>query len=115
METMIRMLPEFEHRAKVMAKKYKSFVKDYKNFIESLKKNPIQGKSLGGGVYKIRISITSKSKGKSGGARILTYNVKKLDPDKFIVVLMSIYDKSEMENVSDAYLKDILKEAKRMT
>ena len=53
METIIRMLPEFEHKAKAMAKKYKSFVKDYKDFIESLKTNPIQGKSLGGGVYKI--------------------------------------------------------------
>lgn len=84
------MLPEFEHKAKAMAKKYKSFVKDYKDFLESLKTNPIQGKSLGGGVYKIRISITSKSKGKSGGARILTYNVKRVDPDKIFVILMSI-------------------------
>lgn len=114
METIIRMLPEFEHKAKTMAKKYKSFVKDYKDFIESLKANPIQGKSLGGGVYKIRISITSKSKGKSGGARILTYNVKKVNPDKVFVILMSIYDKSEMESVSDGYLKSILKEAKRL-
>ena len=114
METLIRMLPEFEHRAKSLAKKYKSFIKDYNDFVESLKLNPIQGNSLGGGVYKIRISITSKAKGKSGGARILTYNVKKVNPDKYVVVLMSIYDKSEMENVSDNYLKDILKEAKRL-
>ena len=90
-------------------------MQDYKIFIESLKTNPIQGKSLGGGVYKIRISISSKSKGKSGGARILTYNVKRVNQEKFIVVLMSIYDKSEMDNVSDGYLKDIVKEAKRLT
>ena len=108
------MLPEFEHKAKALAKKYKSFVKDYKDFLELLKTNPIQGKSLGGGVYKIRISITSKSKGKSGGARILTYNVKKVNPDKIFVILMSIYDKSEMESVSDSYLKRILKEAKHI-
>ena len=114
METIIRMLPEFEHKAKTLAKKYKSFVKDYKDFLELLKTNPIQGKSLGGGVYKIRISITSKSKGKSGGARILTYSVKRVDPDKIFVILMSIYDKSEMESVSDSYLKRILKEAKRI-
>ena len=62
-------------------------MQDYKIFIESLKTNPIQGKSLGGGVYKIRISISSKSKGKSGGARILTYNVKRVNQEKFIVVL----------------------------
>ena len=47
------MLPEFEHKAKAMAKKYKSFVKDYKDFIESLKTNPIQGKSLGGVYIKL--------------------------------------------------------------
>ena len=114
METIIRMLPEFEHRAKAIARKYKSFVQDYKIFIESLKTAPKQGKSLGGGVYKIRIPISSKTKGKSGGARILTYTVNKVSTDMFIVVLMSIYDKSEMENVSDAYLKNILKEAKRL-
>ena len=44
----------------------------------------------------------------------MTYNVKKVNPEKYIVVLMSIYDKSEMDNVSDTYLKDILKEAKRL-
>ena len=66
------------------------------------------------GRYFLGISITSKAKGKSGGARILTYNVKKVNPEKYVVVLMSIYDKSEMENVSDNYLKDILKEAKRL-
>lgn len=115
METIIKVLPEFKHRAKTMAKKYKSFVEDYNDFIKSLKENPIQGTSLGGGVYKIRLSITSKGKGKSGGARVLTYNVKKVNPDKFMVVLMSIYDKSEMENVSDNYLKEILKEAKRLS
>lgn len=114
MEIIIKMLPEFSHRAKTISKKYKSFVNDYKIFIESLKMNPIQGKSLGGGVYKIRISIASKTKGKSGGARVLTYNVKKVNPEKYIIVLMSIYDKSEMENVSDNYLKDILREAKRL-
>ena len=65
-------------------------------------------------MYKIGIPISSKTKGKSGGARILTYTVNKVSTDMFIVVLMSIYDKSEMENVSDAYLKNILKEAKRL-
>lgn len=114
METLIKILPEFEHRARMMAKKYRSFAKDYKAFIESLKMNPIQGRSLGGGVYKIRIAIASKAKGKSGGARILTYCVKRVEPEKIIVVLMSIYDKGDMDNVSDNYIKDILKEAKRL-
>ena len=58
-----------------MAKKYKSFVKDYDDFLDSLEKNPFQGTFLGMGVYKTRMAIASKGKGKSGGARVLTYNV----------------------------------------
>ena len=33
-------LPEFERRAKILAKKYKSFVKDYDEFLDSLEENP---------------------------------------------------------------------------
>lgn len=105
-------LPEFERRAKILAKKYKSFVKDYDEFLDSLEENPFQGTSLGMGVYKIRMAIASKGKGKSGGARVLTYNVTKTTPDKVVVTLLSIFDKGEMENVSDAYIKSLVKETK---
>lgn len=112
MDASIKYLPEFERRAKALAKKYKSFVKDYDAFLDSLKKNPFQGTSLGQGVYKIRMAIASKGKGKSGGARVLTYNVKRVSSERVVVTLMSVFDKGEMENVSDAYLKEIIKEAK---
>ena len=105
-------IPEFERRAKVLAKKYKSFLKDYDDFLDSLEKNPFQGTSLGGGVYKTRMQIVSKGKGKSGGARVLTYNVNKIEPNKISITLLSIFDKGEMENVTDAYIKSIVKEAK---
>lgn len=112
MDACIKYLPEFERRAKALAKKYKSFVKDYDVFLDSLKKNPFQGTSLGQGVYKIRMAIASKGKGKSGGARVLAYNVKRASSERVVVTLMSVFDKGEMENVSDAYLKEIIKEAK---
>ena len=105
-------LPEFERRAKILAKKYKSFVKDYNEFLDSLEKNPFQGTSLGMGVYKIRMAIASKGKGKSGGARVLTYNVTKTAPDKVVVTLLSVFDKGEMENVSDAYIKSLVNKTK---
>lgn len=107
-----RYLPEFERRAKGLAKKYKSFVNDYNDFLDSLEKNPFQGTSLGMGIYKTRMAIDSKGKGKSGGARVLTYNVTKTAPDKVVVTLLSIFDKGEMENVSDAYIKSLVKETK---
>ena len=106
-------LPEFERRAKDLAKKYRSFVKDYDDFLDSLEKNPFQGTSLGMGVYKTRMAILSKGKGKSGGARVLTYNVTKTAPEKVVVTLLSIFDKGEMENVSDAYIKSLVKETKK--
>ena len=106
-------LPEFAKRAKALDKKYKSFVKDYDDFLDSLEKDPYQGISLGMGVYKTRMAIVAKGKGKSGGVRVLTYNVKKTAPNMIIVTLLSIFDKGEMENVSDAYIKSLVKEVKK--
>ena len=54
MRVVFKYLPEFEKRAKVLAKKYKSFAKDYDDFLDSLEKDPFQGVSLGMGVYKTR-------------------------------------------------------------
>lgn len=103
-------LPEFERRAKALAKHYKSFPKDYDSFLDSLEKNPFQGVALGGGVYKIRMQIAAKGKGKSGGARVLTYNVTRTEPDEVQITLMSIFDKSEMVNVSDAYISSLVQQ-----
>lgn len=54
------------------------------------------------------MTIASKGKGKSGGARVITYNVQKQTTDKVLITLMSIYDKSEIDNVSDAYLRQLV-------
>ena len=85
MEVIFDYLYEFEKRAKNLAKKYKSFVSDYNAFLDFLEANPFSGKSLGGSMYKHRMPITSKSKGKSGGARVITYNVQQTD-DKVIMM-----------------------------
>ena len=66
------------------------------------------GIALGNDCYKIRMAITSKGKGKSGGARIITY-VAVIQSNIF---LLSIYDKSEAENISDKELKERLKKLK---
>lgn len=108
MEVSFDYLPEFERRAKALAKHYKSFPKDYEEFLDSLEANPFQGVSLGEGVYKTRMKIAAKGKGKSGGARVLTYNLTQTDPNQVKVTLMSIFDKGEMENVSDAYIRSLV-------
>lgn len=110
MEVSFDYLPEFERRAKALAKHYKSFQKDYNAFLDSLEANPFQGVSLGEGVYKTRMQISAKGKGKSGGARVLTYNVTHAEPERVQITLMSIFDKSEMANVSDAYIRSLVQQ-----
>ena len=100
---------EFKRQFRRLSKKYHSLTNDLETFQEELKKNPFQGSDLGGGVRKIRMAIGSKGKGKSGGARVLTLNV--LVSDDANVTLLTIYDKEEIDNVSDNYIKWLVSEA----
>lgn len=68
--------PEFKRQFKRLAKKYHSLKTDYNAWLDEIYKNPLVGDDLGGGIRKIRMAIADKGKGKSGGARILTLNVK---------------------------------------
>lgn len=74
MNVSITTLDEFEKQARRLSKKYKSLKDDLANLQKELLENPFQGDDLGGGVRKIRMAISSKGKGKSGGARVLTLN-----------------------------------------
>lgn len=102
----IKTIPSFDREIKKLAKKYPSLKSEFKDLIQSLKEDPTQGASLIKNCYKIRLAIKSKGKGKSGGARVITY-IKLVDND---VYLISIYDKSEKDSISDKELKDILKQ-----
>lgn len=109
MEVIIRTIPEFDRRAKRLAKKYKSLKSDLQNLVTTLRKVPIHGTDLGGGVYKVRLAIASKGSGKSGGGRVITYTVKVAEPDSYEVTLLTIYDKSEISNVTDTYTKELVR------
>lgn len=103
----VETIPEFEKEAKKLAKKYTSIKSDLASLASSLKINPIQGSDLGSGIFKIRLAITSKNKGQSGGARVITY-VKVV---KETVFLITIFDKSVRENITKQQIKTILKRA----
>lgn len=105
-------LPEFARNLKRFAKKYKSMAADYSLFLESLKTNPFQGDDLGNGVRKVRMAVSSKGKGKSGGMRVITYSLNVIEDEKINITLLTIYDKSEIQNVSDDYLKWLIAEVK---
>jgi mRNA-degrading endonuclease RelE of RelBE toxin-antitoxin system len=97
-------VPSFKRAIKKLAKKYGSLKDDLAVLFKSLEENPVQGTSLGKNCYKIRLAISSKGKGKSGGARLITNIV--IDEEK--VYLLSIYEKSEKENLTDKELDDLL-------
>ena len=96
----------FRKEAKKLSKKYPSLRIELKQLGELLAKDPTNGTSLGNDCYKIRLSIKSKGKGKSGGARVITHVVHVADQ---VVYLLSVYDKSDQENISDKELKELLK------
>jgi hypothetical protein len=99
----------FERKLKRLAKKYKSLASDLALVIDELTINPTMGTPIGKDCYKLRIAISSKGKGKSGGARMITF----VRIVKQTVFLMDIYDKSEQVTISDKELQlliDILQE-----
>lgn len=103
----ILITPSFKACIKQLAKKHRSLDNDLKALTQELLANPTMGTSLGGDLYKIRMAIKSKGKGKSGGARIIT--VVRVEAN--CIVLAYIYDKSEIGNLPDARLKALAQEA----
>lgn len=94
----------FIREAKRLTKKHHSLKSDLLKLRTSLESDPVQGVPLGNNLFKIRMAITSKGKGKSSGARIITY-VFVVEEQ---VYLMSIYDKSSKEKITDAEIKTYL-------
>jgi hypothetical protein len=99
----------FQREAKILSKKYHSLKDDLASFRENLLKNPFIGVDLGNNSRKIRIAITSKNKGKRGGARIIIYNLI-VNIDETKVYLLSIYDKGEKDSISKQEIEDLKKQ-----
>ncbi len=94
----------FDKELKRLAKKHRSIKEDICELGEKLDENPTLGDEIIKHCYKIRMAITSKNKGKSGGARIITY----LYINEETVFLLSIYDKGEQEDISNNELKELI-------
>ena len=119
MKVTVKITKSFSSAAKPLLKKYHSLSKDLLNLEKELMGTPRLGTSLGQDVYKIRLRISSKEKGKSGGARVISFVettligvIKKISDEEITVNLLSIYDKADVENISDKELKELIKSAK---
>ncbi len=99
--------PDFQKLFKKLAKKYPSLKADLQQLIGLLSENPTTGTNLGHNIYKIRMAISSKGRGKSGGARVVTF----LLTDEMEIYLIHIYDKSQLDSLTKNQILDLLKKA----
>lgn len=109
----VRTTPHFEREAKVLARRYRSFKEDLRSFIDSLRETPLQGAELGSGIRKIRLVITSKGRGKFGGARVITYTICASESDGR-VYLVDVYDKADYSTVDVSVVKKMIAELDRL-
>jgi mRNA-degrading endonuclease RelE of RelBE toxin-antitoxin system len=98
-------IPTFDKELKSLSKKHRSIKLDLAQLGKQLLENPKRGDEILQNCYKIRMAIASKGKGKSGGARVITY----IYIQEETVYLLSIYDKSEHTSISDAVIRDLIK------
>jgi mRNA-degrading endonuclease RelE of RelBE toxin-antitoxin system len=102
----IKTLPDFDKEVKRIAKKHKGIKSDIAKLIGDLEENPLLGTNIGQNLYKIRLSISGTNKGKSGGARVITYVIVVNE----IVYLSEIYLKSEDDTVDPDLIVQRLKD-----
>ena len=103
----IKTIPNFDKEFKKLYKKYPSLLDDFQIVLKELSLNPQFGTSIGKGCFKIRMSISSKNKGKSSGAKIISC-VKIKDE---VITLISIYDKSEQADIPQNLLLQLLEDS----
>lgn len=101
----VKTIPYFDRQAKRLTRKFQSFKNELSELFDSLEVDPTQGTALGNDCYKIRVAIKSKGQGKSGGARAITHVIAVREH----VYLLTVFDKSEKDNISDKELQELLK------
>ena len=94
----------FKKEAKRLVRKHPSLKNELTALGEALAENPTLGIPLGNDVFKIRLAVASKGRGKSGGARVISY-VQFVDET---VLLLSIYNKGEKDTISDQEIQRLL-------
>jgi len=101
----IQLTQNFTKEAKKLVKKYASLKNELGDLFEELQNNPTIGTPLGNNIYKIRLAISSKGKGKRGGARVLSF-VKVSDTT---VLLFSIFSKGTKDNITDKEIEELIR------
>ena len=118
MKVTVKITNSFRSAVKPLLKKHHSLSNDLLSLEKELMTTPRMGTLLGQDVYKIRLKISSKGKGKSGGARVIslveTFLIgvtETISDEETIVNLLTIYDKADVDTISDKELKELIKNA----
>jgi mRNA-degrading endonuclease RelE of RelBE toxin-antitoxin system len=114
MTSKIILTDSFKRDAKKLAKKHRSLGQDIRSLIKELQSDPYLGNRLTPNVYKVRIAIKSKGKGKSGGGRVIYYvniSLEENGDDGINVYLLAIYDKSSMGNIPTHIIDSLIKDS----
>lgn len=94
----------FQKPSKKLSKRYPSFPSDLLKLIEELEEDALIGSPLGGNLRKIRLAIKSKGKGKSGGARVISF----VYLAKNSVHLLTVNEKSDADSIADEELRALV-------
>jgi mRNA-degrading endonuclease RelE of RelBE toxin-antitoxin system len=104
-------LPTFTQNIRRLKKKYRSVLQDVEPTIAQLESGETPGDQVMGvgyPVFKVRIKNSDAQRGKSGGYRILYY-LKTRDR----ILLLTLYSKSEQDDIAADDLKTIIEEFDR--
>jgi len=102
----VELTANFKKEAKRLCKKYPSLKNELAELFAELAQNPTIGIPLGHDIYKIRLGISSKNKGKSGGARVMSF----VKITQTVVLLFSIFSKGELDSLTDKQIQELIKD-----
>ena len=104
----VNLTPRFRKDLKDLAKRYRSIRKDLHSLIQELQSGNTPGDRIQGlnyQVFKVRLKNSDIRKGKSAGYRVIYYLQTQTG-----VVLVTIYSKSDLSDVSDRTIEQVIRQ-----
>ena len=108
----VKLSRSFKKAFKRLWKKYRSLDFDLEELITELEQNPETGTNLGNGIRKVRMAISSKGKGKSHGARVITHTAV-VSVEEGVITLLTLYDKAEQTTITEKEITFLIKQLEK--
>ncbi len=105
-QEVLRYTPEFKRNLRQLARKYRNIKTDIQPLLDTLEQGQTPGDQIPNvqyEVFKVRLSNSDSAKGKSGGYRVVYQRSA-----EGAVVLITIYSKTEQEDIAPGELRAII-------